>query len=102
MAFNVLVVDDSAVMRAKVVRTPRVSRVSLGEIANVICGNVLLALAGAEAMFSLGVPRGMPAGRAPEPAACHSWEVRVGLDDGRADVRLRVSEPAPSGEGCAA
>ncbi len=38
-------------------RQPPLQRDALGEIANVICGNVLPAIAGAEAVFHLSAPR---------------------------------------------
>lgn len=42
MAYNVLVVDDSAVMRTMVVRTLRLSRIPLGEVVEVASGEEAL------------------------------------------------------------
>lgn len=42
MAYNVLVVDDSAVMRAMIIRTLRLSGVPLGEVCQAGCGEEAL------------------------------------------------------------
>lgn len=67
---------------------------ALGEIANVICGNVLPAIAGDDAVFQLSGPvptdaNGDAFRSAPLAAAAH-----VGLEDGRADVLLVFTPPA--------
>jgi hypothetical protein len=71
-------------------RDESMQRDAIGEIANVICGNVLPALAGEAAVFNLESPSffdgaapadGLPDGR---PSA----EVHIGLDPGQADVSL--------------
>jgi CheY-specific phosphatase CheX len=67
---------------------------ALGEIANVICGNALPAIAGPSAVFNLGAPRLLkPADTAgaealPSPIAAASF----GLEAGRADVLLYMDE----------
>jgi CheY-specific phosphatase CheX len=66
-------------------------RDALGELANVICGNVLPEVGGADGVFTLETPRPVvPPGRG-EP---WSSEVHVGLEGGRADVYLQVEESA--------
>jgi CheY-specific phosphatase CheX len=59
---------------------------ALGEVANVICGNVLPTLAGGQAVYRLEAPR--PVATAVEPAQRPRAHVRVGLDGGRADIWL--------------
>ncbi len=59
---------------------------ALKEIANVVCGNLLPAVAGSGAVFELGVPQLLDttgcSGRNESPEA----EVRLGLEHGRADL----------------
>lgn len=59
---------------------------ALREIANVVCGNLLPAVAGSRAVFNLGIPqlldRAASSGKKESPEA----EVRLGLEDGRADL----------------
>lgn len=75
---------------------------ALGEIANVICGNVLPRVGGSREIFYIGSPRYI------EQADSLDWQaddessvqVSVPLDDGRADVTLftkdwRVEEDDP-------
>ncbi len=69
-------------------------RDALGEIANVICGNLLPAIAGESAVFRLSAPAaadvtGGAFSVMPLAAAAH-----VGLDEGRADVLLFLSPVA--------
>jgi hypothetical protein len=61
---------------------------ALGEVTNVICGNVLPALAGRDAVFDLGAPRPLDAHAAPGSAA--EAEVLLGLGAGRALVSLHL------------
>ena len=68
-------------------------RDALGEVANVICGNVLPAIAGSTEVFRLDAPRsGLPACR-----ACSLGErvsvVVLGLDGGRAELSLYTTAP---------
>ena len=70
----------------------RLRRDAVGELANVVCGNVLPLVAGREAVFHLGAP-------APhDPAAAALAEgalVEVlGVDAGRAAVTLVIDAPA--------
>ena len=62
---------------------------ALGEIANVICGNLLPRIAGTKSVFRIAAPKAMDteelASCAREPNAA---EVQLPLEDGRADVTL--------------
>jgi CheY-specific phosphatase CheX len=75
-------------------RETPLQRDAIGELANVICGNVLPVIGGAEAVFILSAPR-VESGdvvpvreRADSPTA-HT-QLTVGLDDGRAIVDLWI------------
>ncbi|MCU0646557.1 MAG: chemotaxis protein CheX [Gemmatimonadaceae bacterium] len=73
-------------------------RDAVGELANVICGNVLPAVAGAEAVFLLSAPRletgdVVPVREADRAMAQHA-AVEVGVEDGRAVVDLWIVEGA--------
>lgn len=61
---------------------------SLGEISNVICGNVLPAIAGTDKVFHIAAPVVAEGNYAEEtePAAA----VRLGLEEGHADVLLFI------------
>ena len=61
-------------------------RDALGEMANVICGNVLPELAGRAAVFHLGAPQTLAADAGEAPAAA----VTLGVDAGRAEIALFV------------
>jgi hypothetical protein len=68
---------------------PAVQRDALGEVANVICGNVLPRVAGVTAVFSLGAPHAerswaAACARGGTPAA----HVAFTLEGGRADIAL--------------
>ncbi len=62
---------------------------ALGEIANVICGNVLPRIAGMKDFFHVSAPK-MVDDNDKAPAA----EVQVGLGEGRADLLLFISDPS--------
>ena len=69
---------------------------ALGELANVICGNVLPEIAGDRETFALTPPVLL----AEIPGSPAAWagtvgEVRVGLDEGRAEVRLYLEGEVP-------
>ena len=64
----------------------RLVRDALGEVANVICGNLLPELAGRAAVFHLGAPEALAAGAAGAARAA----VTLGIDAGRAEVALLV------------
>jgi CheY-specific phosphatase CheX len=61
-------------------------RDALGEMANVICGNVLPELAGRAAVFHLGAPQSL----APDAEGTPAAAVTLGVDAGRAEVALFV------------
>lgn len=63
---------------------------ALGELANVICGNILPALAGPRAVYRLDPPTPHTA-TGGEPAAA----VRLELEDGWAEVRLVLTATPP-------
>ena len=73
----------------------QLQRDALGEVANVICGNLLPAIAGTE-VFDLEPPRvwhrsaGPDQPLPPEPTA----ETQVGLEDGSAEIHLYVTPAA--------
>jgi len=73
-------------------------RDALGELANVICGNLLPVVAGGRAVFDLHAPRWT--GAAPDDALAHdalgapAADVCIGLEGGRAEVALHL---APDG-----
>jgi CheY-specific phosphatase CheX len=68
---------------------------ALGELANVICGNVLPDIAGTESAFDLDPPRLLPAERVRRTAPPPNAEAHVGLGDGRADVYLFLHRERP-------
>jgi CheY-specific phosphatase CheX len=59
---------------------------ALGEIANVICGNILPCIAGSKELFNVSTPKMVESIDLP-PAA----EIQVGLGLGRADLLLFIS-----------
>lgn len=64
---------------------------ALGEITNVICGNVLPEVAGAKAVFAIGPPRVQEHGlSSPSAAGSPLAETCLALEQGRADIRLYV------------
>ena len=68
---------------------------ALGELANVVCGNLLPELAGRAAVFHLDAPRAAapaepPAGSAAAPALA----LTLGVDAGRVEVALHVGPAA--------
>lgn len=72
-------------------RASPLQRDALGEIANVICGNVLPAIAGAEAVFHLNAPRIHDAGEsASRDNDAPSAQVQFGVEDGRVLSTLYV------------
>lgn len=80
------------------VQTEQQQRDALGEIANVVCGNVLPAIAGLNEEFHLDPPlradgRAASSDETDVPAA----EVHVILDQGRADLLLVLDDDATLG-----
>lgn len=60
---------------------------AVGELANVVCGNLLPAIAGARAVFDLGAPvvSEVDVARGESPATATA---RLGVEEGRAEIRL--------------
>lgn len=82
LAANMLGEDESP--------AEHLQRDALCEIANVICGNALPAIAGSKAVFHLDAPQiveGAMENGKPPTAAAH-----VGVEDGRADVLIFLDE----------
>jgi CheY-specific phosphatase CheX len=72
----------------------QMERDAVGEIANVICGNALPAISGTDEPFHLESPRyieGPPPANLLSSAAAKA-EAHIGLDTGKADIMLYVSE----------
>jgi CheY-specific phosphatase CheX len=68
---------------------------ALGEIANVLCGNVLPLVAGSGAVFDLRAPRVTRLHAAPSPAATASaTHLSLGIGEGRVEVTLAMEEGA--------
>ena len=68
---------------------------ALKEALNVICGNVLPAIAGRQAVFNIGAPEMVvPAGE-PEPDPAPVAIARLGLDQGSCDLFFYVDGELP-------
>jgi CheY-specific phosphatase CheX len=66
-------------------------RDALGEVANVVCGNLLPAIAGRAAVFHLQAPEPLDVDDASWAAAPgHAHAASLGVDGGRADLALHV------------
>jgi CheY-specific phosphatase CheX len=74
---------------------------ALGELANVICGNVLNVIGGKESRFHLNAPRPVSPKALMPPKGLEAVSVQVGLEGGRADVLLVLDESASSIAGAA-
>jgi hypothetical protein len=61
---------------------------ALGELANVVCGNVLTQVAGRDRTFLLDHPRRLEAAALRSPTGGHVTRIRVALEDGYADLVL--------------
>jgi CheY-specific phosphatase CheX len=62
---------------------------ALGEVANVVCGNLLPRIAGAKEVFQLGPPQLVEWNDAPgDDAGSLAAEVQVGVEAGRIDLLL--------------
>lgn len=71
---------------------PALQRDALGEVANVICGNLLPALA--DAVFDLAPPEVFDAAAPPDsPAGTLAAHARVGVEGGHADLALYLVPP---------
>jgi CheY-specific phosphatase CheX len=69
---------------------------AIKELINVICGNLLPAIAGKRAVFNVDPPVIVDAAE-PEPGDPPLAEARLSLEEGECDIRLRVAEPLPPG-----
>jgi CheY-specific phosphatase CheX len=72
-------------------------RDALGEVANVVCGNLLPDLAGREAVFHLSAPESigvLDAAWSCRPAVS-ALSTSLGIDGGRADVALHLDPATP-------
>ena len=70
---------------------------AFGEIANVICGNVLPKVAGPEAVFDLNAPQvTMGPGESLEPLEEEATLLSVGLEGGRTDLAFSFAEETES------
>lgn len=70
---------------------PPLQRDALGELANVICGNVLPGIAGVEAVFHLSAPQVHAAGAVlTREAETPQAQVQFGVESGRVDASLFV------------
>ena len=72
----------------------------LGEVANVICGNLLPALTSGRAIVRLSAPRIRDAGSASgAPGDPSAADVTIAFDEGLADVRLFIEDGTYAPEG---
>jgi CheY-specific phosphatase CheX len=71
--------------------SPEILVDALGEVANVICGNVLPSLAGPEAVFDLSAPE---SALKPLPPSAHAQgpvaRAVMGVEEGRAEITIRL------------
>lgn len=74
--------------------TDRLQGDALGELGNVICGNVLDLIGGPESRFRLEAPQPAEPGEFAPPPDCPSAAVRIGLEGGRADILLVLERSA--------
>jgi hypothetical protein len=64
---------------------------ALGEVTNVICGNVLPSLGGPNAVYDLSAPEPSTSALPPSAGSGENMaRVSIGLDEGRADITLRL------------
>jgi len=81
--------------------TDRLQGDALGELANVICGNVLEMIGGKETRFHLDSPRPVSLGELTPPPNLPAASLRVGLEGGRADLLLVLERSASAIAGAA-
>jgi CheY-specific phosphatase CheX len=84
LAENMLGVDDA---EATLVRD------ALGEVANVVCGNLLPDIGGREAVFHLSAPEPIDSAAAPPTDA--ALAASLGVDGGRAHLALHLDPATP-------
>lgn len=73
---------------------------ALGEIANVICGNVLPSLVGRQEICDLDAPQPAEDSALAQTVAAgaHATRIRIGLEHGYADLLLAVDDEASAGK----
>lgn len=81
IAANMLGVDDAS---------EAMQLDALGEVANVLCGNLLPLVAGAGAVFDLQAPRVVRLAAAPPATPAAATRLSLGIDEGRVIVTLLV------------
>ncbi len=70
---------------------------ALGELSNVVCGNLLPAVAGPEAVYDLGAPEVQLSDQTPAaPDGESIGSCVVGIDDGRIELDVHVANPVAS------
>ncbi|MDH5589760.1 MAG: chemotaxis protein CheX [Gemmatimonadota bacterium] len=74
-------------------------RDALGEIANVICGNVVPSLGKASDVFDLRSPEVYVVGTDGEETSAGATRLVVGIDGGRAEITVRVMAHVVEGAG---
>jgi chemotaxis protein CheY-P-specific phosphatase CheC len=70
---------------------PQLQRDALGELGNVLCGNVVSAMTNGIGVFHLHPPRHMDPTTFSDLLEPHEECVAIGFDEGRAEVRLFLS-----------
>lgn len=87
-AENMLGVSDAS---------PALVRDAVGEVANVVCGNLLPEIAGRDAVFQLAAPERIDVTDAAWSArpAVSALAASLGIDGGRADVALHLDPATP-------
>jgi CheY-specific phosphatase CheX len=76
-------------------------RDALGEVANVVCGNALPLIAGAEAVFRLDAPQWVADDPVAREGDVPASVVTFGADDGRVEVALYLFDGAALAESAA-
>lgn len=79
--------------------TPQSQWDALGELANVICGNVLSDIAGKESSFLLDAPSRAAETDLIAPPDAQAARIELGVEGGRADVLLVLDKAPASAEG---
>jgi len=85
LAENMLGVNDA---------DPALVRDALGEVANVVCGNLLPDIGGREAVFHLSAPEPLDAASTLGPSS-YELVASLGVDGGRADLALLLDPATP-------
>jgi hypothetical protein len=78
---------------------PRLTRDALGEIANVVCGNLVPSLGGPEDVFHLDAPEVGPVTESPVRSNPPAARVVIGAGEGQAKLALHITGAVPEMEG---